>query len=264
MLELKNVTKQYRSGIFGNAVTKAVDDACFSIGENECVGLLGESGCGKTTLARLAAGLLAPTGGEVLFEGRPLDKMSKTEQKDFRKNVQIIFQNPQLAFNPRMKLYDTIVEPLRIYGLAQSKWEEREIAAEYMAQLGLPEDIYSRYPHEISGGQAQRIAIMRIIMLEPRLIIADEPTTMLDVSVQAQILNLMRALLDRRKTSLLFVSHDLDVIRAMCDRILVIKDGSIVEDNTTQEIFNHPRDEYTKYLVGNSVPPVCGEKSASA
>ena len=256
MLEFENVTKQYRSGVFGNIVTNAVDDVSFSVGENERIGLLGESGCGKTTIARLATKLLLPSAGRILYEGKNISKMSAEETKTFRRGVQIIFQNPQLGFNPRMKLYDTIAEPLRIYGVTHTREEERAVIDEYMSLLGLPEDIFGRYPHEISGGQAQRIAIMRIVMLEPRLIIADEPTTMLDVSVQAQILNMLRELLDRKKTSLLFVSHDLDVIRAMCGQILVINCGRIVERGSTEEIFKHPQNEYTQYLVGNSLIPV--------
>lgn len=176
--------------------------------------------------------------------------MKTQEQKRFRKDVQIIFQNPQQAFNPRMKLYDTIAEPLRLYGLADSRQEERQIVSHYMERMGLSEDILVRYPHEISGGQAQRIAIMRIIMLNPRIMIADEPTTMLDVSVQAQILTMMNQIMQKSKTALLFVSHDLDVIRSMCDTIMVMKEGKILEINSVEKIFEHPRDEYTRFLVG--------------
>lgn len=250
MLEFRSVTKQYKRGIFGTELTKAVDDVSFSIEPNERIGLLGESGCGKSTIARLSTRLIAPTKGEVLFEGKNINRLSGPELKSFRKNVQIVFQNPQQAFNPRMKLYDSIAEPLRIYGLADTSEEEHRMIYNYMEPMGLTDEIFTRYPQEISGGQAQRIAIMRILMLEPKLIIADEPTTMLDVSVQAQILNLLQSLMNDNNTALLFVSHDLDVIRAMCKKIAVMKDGRLCEINTTENIFQNPRDEYTEFLVG--------------
>lgn len=252
MLEFKNVTKQYHSGVFGTYITKAVDSVSFSIDANERIGLLGESGCGKSTIARLATKLLYPSKGNIVFNGNDINRMSAGEIKEYRRDVQIVFQNPQQIFNPRMKLYDTIAEPLRLYKLTKCPKEEKEKIDEYMSMFGLTDDILSRYPKEISGGQAQRIAIMRIIMLEPKLIIADEPTTMLDVSVQAQILRLLQNIMDVNKTALLFVSHDLDVIRAMCQKIIVMKDGRILEINTTEEVFEHPKDEYTKFLVGKT------------
>lgn len=252
MLEFDHVTKQYHSGMFGKVVTRAVDDVSFTVGENERVGLLGESGCGKTTIARLACKLLKPTSGTIRFEGHDISKLSKSETKALHKDVQLIFQNPQFAFSPRMKLYDTIAEPLRVHGLVSSSDEERRTIDEYMDLMDLTRDIYTRYPHEISGGQAQRIAIMRIIMLEPKLVIADEPTTMLDVSVQAQILSMLKHLLDDRQTALIFVTHDLEVLHAMCDRILVIDHGQVVEEGPVDDIFTNPRNEYTKSLVPDS------------
>jgi len=250
MLEFRNVYKQYKSGMFGTYLTNAVDNVSFTITANERLGLLGESGCGKSTIAHLATKLLFPSKGQILFNGQDIRKMSTEEMKACRRNVQIVFQNPQQAFNPRMKLYETIAEPIRLYNLAGTRSEENEIISRYMSLLGLSDDILTRYPHEISGGQAQRIAIMRIVMLKPSIIIADEPTTMLDVSVQAQILNLLQDVMNENNTSLLFVSHDLDVIKAMCKTIMVMKDGKICETNTVESIFEHPKDEYTKFLVG--------------
>ena len=249
MLEFKNVTKQYRSGMFGTHLTKAVDDVSFCVGENERLGLLGESGCGKSTIAQLAMKLLKPSKGSIEYNGKNIKHMSRSEMKNYRKNVQIIFQNPQQVFNPRMKFRETISEPVRIYNLASSPEEEKRIISEHMEMFGLPEELFDRYPQEISGGQAQRIAIMRILMLKPEIIIADEPTTMLDVSVQAQILELLKEVMDKNNITLIFVSHDLDVVRAMCKRIMVIKDGQVVEQGSVDDIFDRPENEYTRMLV---------------
>lgn len=252
MLEFCNVVKQYRSGIFGTYLINAVNNVSFAIMDNERIGLLGESGCGKSTIAKLATKLLFPSKGQILFSGHDINKMSVNETKEFRKNVQIIFQNPQQVFNPRMKLYDTIAEPLRIYGLAQTRESERKVIAKYMSMFGLTDDILNRYPQEISGGQVQRIAIMRIIMLEPKLIIADEPTTMLDVSVQAQILELLKNVMDTNRSALLFVSHDLDVVRALCRKIIVMKEGKIIEIGDTEEVFHSPKHPYTHMLISSA------------
>lgn len=251
MLEFVNVTKQYRSGMFGTELTKAVDDVSFTVRENERLGLLGESGCGKSTIAQLAMKLLRPSRGEILYHGKNIRRLSGREKKIYRKNVQIVFQNPQQVFNPRMKLYETIAEPIRLHRLATSPAEERKMIAQYMELFGLPEELFDRFPQEISGGQAQRIAIMRIVMLEPEIIIADEPTTMLDVSVQAQILQLLNEVMDQNQISLIFVSHDLDVVRAMCQKIMVIREGKVIETGSTEEIFEHPKHEYTAMLVNS-------------
>lgn len=251
MLEFVNVTKQYRSGMFGTELTKAVDDVSFTVRENERLGLLGESGCGKSTIAQLAMKLLRPSKGEILYHGKNIRRLSGREKKIYRKNVQIVFQNPQQVFNPRMKLYETIAEPIRLHRLAASPAEERKMIAQYMELFGLPEELFDRFPQEISGGQAQRIAIMRIVMLEPEIIIADEPTTMLDVSVQAQILQLLNEVMDQNQISLIFVSHDLDVVRAMCQKIMVIREGKVIETGSTEEIFEHPKHEYTAMLVNS-------------
>lgn len=252
MLELQNVTKEYASGMFGTKKIKAVDDASFRIEPKERVGLVGESGCGKSTIARMAGRLLLPSSGTITFNGEDILKMRRTAVKHYRTQVQMIFQNPQQSFSPRMKLYDTIAEPLRVHKLVSSKEEEMDRILAAMEQVGLTEDIFTRFPHEISGGQAQRLAIMRILMLSPKLIIADEPTSMLDVSVQAQILQLLTEAMQKVEASLLFISHDLEVVRAMCDRIIVMQDGKICEIDTTENIFQHPKHDYTKFLVQNA------------
>ena len=251
MLEFENVNKEYRGGMFGNKTVKAVDDVSFRVEPREKVGLVGESGCGKSTIARMAGRLLLPSSGKVSFNGEDIMKMTGDRVKTYRKNVQMIFQNPQQSFSPRMRLYDTIAEPLQVHKLAKGKKEELAIIGPAMEQVGLTEDIFTRFPHEISGGQAQRLAIMRILMLDPKLIIADEPTSMLDVSVQAQILELLAETMKKLESSLLFISHDLEVVRAVCDRIIVMKDGKICEIGETEDIFRHPTHEYTRFLVQN-------------
>jgi len=252
MFEFKNVNKEYSGGLFGTKKFKAVNDVSFTIGDHERVGLVGESGCGKSTVARMACRLLLPTSGEILFNDADILKYNKKDVKNYHSEVQMVFQNPQQSFNPRMKLYETIVEPLRVHKLVNNKQEEKDIIIPAMNQVGLTEDIFSRFPHEISGGQAQRLAIMRILMLNPKLIIADEPTSMLDVSVQAQILQLLSEAMDSVNASMLFISHDLEVVRAMCDRIIVMHDGVICENDITENIFNNPKHEYTKFLVNNA------------
>ena len=169
MLKIENVTKEYSSGVFGTKHIKAVDDVSFSIAPKERVGLVGESGCGKSTLARIVGRLLLPSSGRITFYGEDILNMKRKDVKHFRTHVQTIFQNPQQSFSPRMKLYDTIAEPLIIHKLVKNKAEETDRIREAMAQVGLTEDIFTRYPHEISGGQAQRLAIMRILMLKPKL-----------------------------------------------------------------------------------------------
>jgi ABC-type oligopeptide transport system ATPase subunit len=251
MLEFKEVSKEYSGGMFGTKRLKAVDGVSFAIAPHERVGLVGESGCGKSTVARMAGRLLLPSAGRVMFNGEDIMKMDGEKLKAYRRQMQMIFQNPQQSFSPRMRLYDTIAEPLRVHKLAKGKSAELERIRPAMEQVGLTEDIFSRFPHEISGGQAQRLAIMRILMLDPKLIIADEPTSMLDVSVQAQILSLLTETMDRLNSSLLFISHDLEVVRAVCDRIIVMQNGKICEIDTTENIFEHPKHEYTSFLVQN-------------
>ncbi len=251
MLEFKEVKKQYTGGMFGTKIVEAVQNVSFTILPGEKIGLVGESGCGKSTIARMAGRLIKPTSGEIFLDGEDIMKMRGKQVKEYRRQVQMIFQNPQQSFSPRMKLYNTIAEPLRIHKILSSQEEEYRLICEHMETVGLTEDIFSRYPHEISGGQAQRLAIMRTIMLKPKVLIADEPTSMLDVSVQAQVLELLKEMLVRSGTSLLFISHDLEVVRAMCDKIMVIKDGKICEIGKSEDIFNAPKHEYTKFLVKN-------------
>ena len=249
MLIFDQVERTFSGGVFGTHKTSAVKGVTFEIDDRQRVGLVGESGCGKSTVARMAANLIKPTKGKITLDGKDIRKMHFAEKKAFRRNVQMIFQNPQQAFNPRMKLYETMAEPIRVHKLAKNRQEERDMILHHMDTVGLTADIFKRYPHEISGGQAQRIAILRILMIRPKLIIADEPTSMLDVSVQAQILNLLEEAMEETGSSMLFISHDLDVVRAMCDSILVMKDGELCENSDSESIFRNPKHEYTKFLV---------------
>lgn len=250
MLEFSNVSRVYNSGIFGTKKHLAVDDVSFTIAENETFGLIGESGCGKSTVAKMCTRLINASSGMISLDGKDIKKLSLAEKLNFTKKVQMIFQAPQSSFNPKMKLYDIIAEPLRIHKIV-SRDEERDFILENCEKVGLTSDIFHRYAHEISGGQCQRVAIMRILMIKPKIIIADEPTSQLDVSVQAQILYLIKEVLESTGSSMVFISHDLEVVRAMCKRIAVMKQGKIVEQGDCETVFTNPQDEYSKFLINN-------------
>lgn len=253
MLIFNQVTREFHGGVFGTHKTNAVKGVSFVIRKQQCVGLVGESGCGKSTIARMAVNLVRPTSGSITLEQKNIHKLRFSQAKAFRRNVQMIFQHPQQTFNPRMKLYETIAEPVRVHKLVHGRQAEKQMILQHMETVGLTEDIFKRYPHEISGGQAQRIAILRILMLRPKLIVADEPTSMLDVSVQAQILELLKTAMKETGSSMLFISHDFDVVKAMCDTIMVMKDGEICETSDSKQIFENPRHDYTKFLVQSAV-----------
>ncbi|MCI8599947.1 MAG: ABC transporter ATP-binding protein [Lachnospiraceae bacterium] len=227
MLRAEHVSKSFCVGRGRNTKIQAVLDVSLEINKGEHLGLVGESGCGKSTLARMLAGLIRPDGGTVLLDGQDIQKLPVKARKEFRRKVQIIFQNPQQAFHPRMKLYETLAEPIRLFHLVETREQERLMLEEAMERMGLTTDIFGRYPHEISGGQAQRIALLRSLMLEPKVLIADEPTSMLDVSVQAQILKLIRQTTEENEIALLLISHDMDVIRAMSDKVIFMHESAL-------------------------------------
>lgn len=251
MLNVSHISKYFKSGFLGNKSLQVLDDVSFEIDDCEIFGLIGGSGSGKTTLSRIILGPLFPDEGSVSFEGKELLLLNKKEWKETRKDIQIVFQNPQKTFNPRFTVYECCAEPLRQFDLCESKQQEEQKVREMLDWVGVSHDQLYKYPHEISGGQAQRVAIARTLVLNPKLIICDEPTSMLDISVQAQIIDLLRHVNKDRKTALLFISHDLDVVRYFCNRVAVIEKGRIVELGKTDEVFSNPKSEYAKQLFSS-------------
>ena len=230
---------------------RAVERVSADIAEGETLALVGESGSGKTTLGHVVAGLREPTAGAVRFRGQTLDRSNRREAA---RSIQIVFQDPFSALDPRMPVSDIISEPLRIQG-GHSRTERRERAAALVAQVGLPNDALNRYPHEFSGGQRQRIAIARALAPDPDLIVADEPLSALDVSIQSQILNLMREIQERRKLSYLFISHDLGVVDHLADRVAVLYLGRVIELAPRENLFARPAHPYTRALL-ESMPRI--------
>ena len=226
-----------------------------TIAPGETLGIVGESGCGKTTTAKLILAQEAVTGGSIEFRGRDVASLRKGDLMDYRKSVQIVFQDPAGALNPRMRIGDFVAEPMVVHGIGDSKKDRRQRAAALLERCGVSSDAMRRRPHEFSGGQRQRIVIARALTLSPTLLVCDEPTSALDVSVQSQILNLLKDLQRDLGLSMLFISHDMAVIRHMCDRIAVMQDGSIVEIGDRDEVIDSPKAEYTRQLL-EAVPQV--------
>ena len=261
ILEVTNLKKYFpiQKGIFKKIVgnVRAVDGVDFSINKGETVSLVGESGCGKTTTARCIMRALDPTSGEIKFKTKnneiiDLSKLSKDEVRPYRDDIQMIFQDPFSSLNPRMTLFDIVGEPLLVNGM-KAKKEREERVSEIMHQVGLRPEYMMRFPHAFSGGQRQRIGIARALSINPSLIVADEPVSALDVSVQAQVLNLMMDLQDQLNLTYLFVSHDLSVVSQISDRVIVMYVGKIVESGTPKQIFESPKHPYTSALL-SSVP----------
>ncbi len=233
---------------------KAVDDVSFEVSRGRTLGLIGESGCGKTTVGRTLLRLIPSTAGRALFEGVNIFEIPRSQMRQLRRKMQIIFQDTAGSLNPRMRVGRIVAEPLEVHGLSSGQ-ALREQVEDLLERCGLPRHAADRYPHEFSGGQRQRIGIARALAVKPMLIICDEPTSALDVSIQAQILNLLKDLQDELGLSYLFISHDMGVIRHACDRIAVMRKGRIVEQGERDQIIDEPRHEYTKSLL-RAVPRV--------
>ncbi|PMQ02276.1 MAG: peptide ABC transporter substrate-binding protein [Dictyoglomus sp. NZ13-RE01] len=258
LLEVKNLKKYFpikRGIIFSKHVgdVKAVDDVSFYIKKGETVGLVGESGCGKSTVARVIIRLLEPTDGKIIFEGQDIASIPQEDLRKLRKDMQIIFQDPYSALNPRMTVSEIIGEPLVVHKIVKNNKEKEKRVQELLELVGLAPYHANRYPHEFSGGQRQRIGIARALALNPKFIVADEPTSALDVSVRAQIINLMQDLQKEFGLTYLFISHDLSVIRHICDRILVMYLGKLVEISNNEDLYNNPLHPYTQALL-SAVP----------
>ena len=253
LLKVEHLQTWYplRKGVFGRVYdhVKAVDDASLDVYEGETLGLVGESGCGKTTLGRSILRLVEPTGGKVWFDGVEVTALKGQALRDFRRQAQIVFQDPYSSLNPRITIGEAIAEPMLVHGIEKDSGKRRAAVCELLEQVGLQPEHYDRYPHEFSGGQRQRICIARALAVSPKLVICDESVSALDVSVQAQVLNLLNRLKAERGLTYIFISHDLSVVRFMSDRVVVMYNGVPIETNEADALFEHPLQSYTKKLI---------------
>lgn len=262
MLSVKNLVKKFpiRSGLFAaKAFKTAVDGVSFDILPGKTLALVGESGSGKSTVGLMLLGLLDSTEGQILFKGRDLLSLRGRERQTLRREMQVVFQDPYASLNGRMTVRETLTEGMTIHSIGADAREREKTAGELLRQVGLPPAALDRYPHEFSGGQRQRIAIARALTVNPQFIVLDEPTSALDVSVQSQVLNLLRRLQRERDLTFLFVTHNLGVVEYLADEVCVMERGKIVERGTVDDIFDHPQQAYTKRLLG-SIPSLDPDK----
>ena len=245
LVEARNLTKEYPSD---NGVTRVVDDVSFTILPGETLGLVGESGSGKSTVARMLLRLVEPTAGEVLFEGHPLPSASSSEMRALRRRMQIVFQDPYAALNPRMRVHQILLEPFKIHREPPAEGTQARLR-DLLHSVGLDESALMRYPHEFSGGQRQRINIARALALRPRFLVLDEPVSALDVSVGAQVINLLRDLQRSLGLTYLFISHSMPLVRYLCDRVAVMQRGRLVELGDCMQVCERPQSAYTRQLI---------------
>ncbi len=257
LLEVNDLKKYFKTP---KGTLHAVDGISFSLEEGKTLGVVGESGCGKSTLGRVILHLLEPTGGKILFDGKDITTLNRKELKESRKEMQMIFQDPYSSINPRMRVCDIIGEPMAIYKTCKSKDEYNKRVAELMDTVGLASRVADSYPHELDGGRRQRIGIARALALNPRFIVCDEPVSALDVSIQAQILNLMQDLQKERNLTYIFITHNLSVVKHISDDICVMYLGNMVEKCGSKELFAHNYHPYTKALLSAIPRPKLGEK----
>lgn len=252
LMEVKNLNKFFP---VKNGLLKAVNDVSFEIRKGETLGVVGESGCGKTTCGRVCTGIYPKTSGSVKYRGREVEEYKKTDPLEFARKVQCVFQDPYASLNPRMKVQDILEEGIRVHRLAESREERKEMARELLEQVGLRAEYGIRFPHEFSGGQRQRIGIARALSVHPEFLFCDEPVSALDVSVQAQVMNLFMELQEQRGLTYLFVSHDISMVRHISDRIAVFYMGKLVEIADADELYYHAVHPYTKALLSAVLIP---------
>lgn len=255
VLDVKDLKKSFysRKGLWGREEFQAVKGVSFQLAKGKTLGLVGESGSGKTTIGLLLMRLHEATGGQVMIGGKDIFAMTEKEFSRYQRKIQIIFQNPYASLNPRFTIGQILLEPMRIHGIGQNDAERKKMALELLERVSLPAQAYDRYPHEFSGGQRQRIAIARCLTLKPEILICDESVSALDVSVQAQVLNLLQDLQDEFGLSYIFISHDLSVVKYISDQVMVMNHGELVEIANSDELYLHPQHEYTKKLL-NAIP----------
>ena len=260
LLSVQNISVDYTSNSFlfpweKNLTFRAVDNVSFDVLEGETLGMVGETGSGKSTIAKAIINILKISSGEIFFQNNQISNLNEKKIKKFRKEIQMIFQDPLASLNPRMNVGEIISEPLKTHNSKLSKNDINLQVKEIMENVGLLSNQINRYPHEFSGGQCQRIGIARSVILKPKLIICDEPVSSLDVSIQAQVINLLKELQKKYNLTYLFITHDLNIAKHMSDNIMVLNLGKIVEMNKSYEIFNFPKHDYTKKLI-SSIPKI--------
>ena len=259
ILQVDDLNLQFKlsRGLFKSQILiKAVDNISFSLFSGETLGIVGESGSGKSSVCRLVLKLINRTSGSISWFNKDIDSFNSSELKKFRKSVQVIFQDPYGSLDPRMTIGKIISEPLDIFKKNLKIKEKEELIIAAMKDVGLSNKLFNRYPHELSGGQCQRVGIARSLINSPSVLICDEPVSALDLSIQAQILDLIQAIKEKYKLTIIFVSHDLSIVKSICDRVIVLKDGNIIESNNTIDLFKNPQSVYTKKLISSVPSPI--------